>query len=369
MVESPCRLCHGILPKKQRRTIFSDTFGVFNQLCEVLDHVPQLNDDKGKYVCGFCWNKLNKLSKIEYDLKTKLEALKEERINLLKTLREKYNTQSSAVFTPKTKKRCIVHSPTPRKTKRSLALTPQRTGDLSVAACANEMEPQPMTESPVPFQGKEQQAHEREQEVKKKPKKQLFSSKVTYRTKASKDKLARTIYSSSLKPHILACLLRDINKEMSSVVSTKTKSILRQIKCDSLANFSMDLFNQELQVQAPLTYKIISTLVKDSEVGTSVGSAVLLNFRNKHMSSLHHIIAQVLDRGGATNETIATLNKLGLCVSTSAAAKQQQELLKQQMQHIEKLMLQERAEIEKSVHLPNFLQENICRRQRKSGIP
>lgn len=35
-------------------------------------------------------------------------------------------------------------------------------------------------------------------------------------------------------------------------------------------------------------------------------------------------------------------------MSTSAAAKQQQELLKQQMQHIEKLMLQERAKIEKS---------------------
>lgn len=97
---------------------------------------------------------------------------------------------------------------------------------------------------------------------------------------------------------------------MSSVVFTKTKSILRQIKCDSLANFSMDLFNQELQVQAPLTYKIISTLVKDSEVGTSVGSAVLLNFRNKHMSSLHHIIAQVLDRGGATNEVSIMFNDI-----------------------------------------------------------
>lgn len=47
-------------------------------------------------------------------------------------------------------------------------------------------------------------------------------------------------------------------------------------------------------------------------------------------------------------QTIATLNKLGLCVSTSSAAKQLLELLKRQMQHIEKLMLQERAEIEKS---------------------
>lgn len=84
MIESPCRLCHGILPKKQRRTVLGDTFGVFDQLLEVLDHVPQLNDDKGKYICWLCWNKLNKLSKIEYDLKTKLQALKEQRINLLK---------------------------------------------------------------------------------------------------------------------------------------------------------------------------------------------------------------------------------------------------------------------------------------------
>lgn len=47
-------------------------------------------------------------------------------------------------------------------------------------------------------------------------------------------------------------------------------------------------------------------------------------------------------------QTKATLNKLGLCVSTSSAAKQQQELLKRQMQHVKKLMLRERAKIEKS---------------------
>lgn len=56
-----CRLCHGILPKKQ----------VCDKLLEVLDHVPQPNDDKGKYICRFCWNKLNKLSKIEYENKAR----------------------------------------------------------------------------------------------------------------------------------------------------------------------------------------------------------------------------------------------------------------------------------------------------------
>lgn len=82
MIESPCRLCHGILPKKQRRTVFGDTFEVFDQLLEVLDIVPQLNDDKGKYICWLCWNKLNKLSKIEYDLKTKLQAEDEIKNNI-----------------------------------------------------------------------------------------------------------------------------------------------------------------------------------------------------------------------------------------------------------------------------------------------
>lgn len=62
-------------------------------------------------------------------------------------------------------------------------------------------------------------------------------------------------------------------------------------------------------------------MVKNSPVGISVVSAIICHFRNKHMTLLHHIVSQILDRGGATDETIATLNKLGLCVSPSAAAK------------------------------------------------
>ena len=126
MTEPPCRLCHANLPKKQRRTIFSETFGVLNQLVEVIDEVPQRNDGHGNYVCGLCWNKFNRLSKIEHDLKTKLKALKEERLSLLKTLREKHGAQPFISLTPKSKKHYIVHSPTPRKAKKSLTLTPQR---------------------------------------------------------------------------------------------------------------------------------------------------------------------------------------------------------------------------------------------------
>lgn len=46
-------------------------------------------------------------------------------------------------------------------------------------------------------------------------------------------------------------------------------------------------------------------------------------------------------------QTITTLNKLGLCVSPSASAKEKQELQKRQMKHIDRLMLEEKEEVEK----------------------
>lgn len=64
------------------------------------------------------------------------------------------------------------------------------------------------------------------------------------------------------------------------------------------------------------------------------------------MTLLHQIVFQILDRGGATDETITALNKLGLCVSPLAPAKEKQELQKRQMKHIDRLMLEEK-EVEK----------------------
>lgn len=61
MIESPVGYAMAFYRKKQ----------VCDKLLEVLDHVPQPNDDKGKYICRFCWNKLNKLSKIEYENKAR----------------------------------------------------------------------------------------------------------------------------------------------------------------------------------------------------------------------------------------------------------------------------------------------------------
>ena len=85
-----CRLCHESLPPKHRRTIFTETFGLTNQLIEVLGYIPRAEDGMSKYLCGFCFTKLNKLSKIEFDISHRLEALKNEKFEILKMLRARY---------------------------------------------------------------------------------------------------------------------------------------------------------------------------------------------------------------------------------------------------------------------------------------
>lgn len=134
-----CRLCHESLPPKHRRTIFTETFGLTNQLIEVLGYIPRPEDGMSKYLCGFCFTKLNKLSKIEFDISHRLEALKNEKFELLKMLRARYvqiarpvvhsprlSAEKQTCGTPRqeTSKRPLFHSPTPRKVKKPLIFTP-----------------------------------------------------------------------------------------------------------------------------------------------------------------------------------------------------------------------------------------------------
>ena len=72
-------------------------------MLEIIDYVPHPNDDRGQYICGMCWNKLNKLGKIEHVIKTKVELLRSERQVLIRDLRLKHKDDISTqqVCTPK----------------------------------------------------------------------------------------------------------------------------------------------------------------------------------------------------------------------------------------------------------------------------
>ena len=141
-----CVDSHEILPKRSRRTIFGDTFGVSQQLAEVLGYVPHVQDGISRYVCGFCFTKLNKLSKIDYDILHRVESLRAERYDMIKTLGSKYlskfqscqskvpspDVSTSMTNTPTMlSKRVGLHSLTPRKVKKPMQATPRRNVQLT----------------------------------------------------------------------------------------------------------------------------------------------------------------------------------------------------------------------------------------------
>uniref|UniRef100_A0A8W8P6C9 ZAD domain-containing protein n=1 Tax=Magallana gigas TaxID=29159 RepID=A0A8W8P6C9_MAGGI len=227
----------------------ADAFGAA-ELLEVIDCVPHPDADGSNYVCGKCWNKLNKLSKLEHDIKTKLESLKADRLELIRTLRQKnqgdFSLHQPRMWTPKSKKHNINHSPTPRKVKQ--LFVPSSQSDLTGSKTISNSQASCSKKTP-----------EHRKRRKKEPKFSCFPT-----------------------------------------------------------------------VKSRLYLEIISGVFDDQKYeAVAVISAIIQ--KNMHMSAFHHAVSQVLDNGGATDECINLLNKLGLCVSSSAAAKKKTDFISEKI--------------------------------------
>ncbi|XP_067684515.1 uncharacterized protein [Haliotis asinina] len=86
-----CLLCHTNTSPRQRRDICGPTFGCISQLEQVLGRNINKNQGLGcNFVCLSCYVKLNKLCKIEDDIATKIQKLKDERFSVLAQLRLKH---------------------------------------------------------------------------------------------------------------------------------------------------------------------------------------------------------------------------------------------------------------------------------------
>ncbi|KAK3086018.1 hypothetical protein FSP39_012234 [Pinctada imbricata] len=130
--------------------------------------------------------------------------------------------------------------------------------------------------------------------------------------------------------------MKELKREISYLTSTTNLSLLRRSESRCLATFSFDKVNEEVKLFAPLFHKMVSTITKESCIGTAVTSCIALKSANTHMSAFQHVIGQVLDHGGATDETIDTLAKMS--ISVSATRKGQQNLLERQKKHISNLL-------------------------------
>lgn len=124
----------------------------------------------------------------------------------------------------------------------------------------------------------------------------------TLTNKSSSDSIGRMIYKSPLKDAVNQAVFSEVKKDCAAMSSRKTPSVLRDCDSEHLATFSLEKLNGELQEKAPVLHGVIQHAVKGSIVGTVVTAAVALKFHNSQLSALHHVVAQILDKGGATDE-------------------------------------------------------------------
>ena len=133
--------------------------------------------------------------------------------------------------------------------------------------------------------------------------KEYFQNIVKHISKnCNKDRISRTIYKSSLKESINKCIVKEVIKESNALCAKNNKYVLRSIQSENLAKFKLESLHLELQNYAPLIHDILNAIVNGSLKGTTITAAIALKFRNLHMSSFHHVVAQILVHGGATDE-------------------------------------------------------------------
>ncbi|XP_062592841.1 uncharacterized protein LOC134254335 [Saccostrea cucullata] len=255
-----------------------------------------------------CFNKLNKLLKIDYELTHKLDQLRKERNDILNNLRSHksaVNNVSNIVIvnvnsntpvkvadrpvsnipciqTPKrshTPKRVILHSPTPRKAKKCLlrinsppskppSRTKKRLCDLSPG------------KAKVSFRGRQ------DEKVRTRIIKDgIWHSVVKSIVRGDKgNSISKKLYSiESLKTGLQKCVLKELENQCKTLCKVNSKSVLRNISSKNLESFSFGSLIQECQMYAPLLLETLTCVMNQpNENKVAVAAGILLRNRNIH---------------------------------------------------------------------------------------
>lgn len=116
------------------------------------------------------------------------------------------------------------------------------------------------------------------------------------------------IISDYNKDAVSSVCCKIISKECKELCRRNSGSVLQKKGHHDLMNFSWDKFNQELQIRAPHTLKVISAIVVDipSSVTGKKYLSVLhtmasgLHGRSAEMSALQYIVGFIMTHGGCT---------------------------------------------------------------------
>ena len=113
--------------------------------------------------------------------------------------------------------------------------------------------------------------------------------------------VAKTIMMvPSLQTELVQCLVKILDKECNALCSQKRQTSFRS---GELENLNLREIIQDLELRAPTLLSVLKGTTKtDQAAPVAVCSALLLKNRNKQIARIPHVIAQILDHGGATDE-------------------------------------------------------------------
>lgn len=249
-----------------------------------------------------------------------------------------YVHAASNVQTPKrfhTPKRLILHSPTPRKAKKKCLLkicSPHRIcKPPSGTKKSLDVDLSP-GKAKVSFRGR--QDHKVRTRVIKDGVCQSVVKSIVRGDKGPS--ISRKLYSiESLRLGLQRCVLKELEDQCKTLCQVKNKSVLRNISPKNLESLSFKSIIDDCQLYAPLLLETLACVMnRPNENKLAVAVALLLRNRNTHMSAIHHVIGQILDHGGATDEVIKLLSIMGLCIGPQSMGLKRNEFEISQRQKI-----------------------------------
>lgn len=232
----------------------------------------------------------------------------------------------SSTCTPrKSSKRLIIRTPTPRKTKKVLV---QHTAQPKVRKRLSEDQLTP-NKVKVHFRGRND-SKVRTRFIKDSPWVAVLKSLVRG---CKAETISKKIFKiEMLKKELVKLMLSDLNSQCQILCKTSKPSVLRG---QDEIHFKFESVCSELKERAPMLYDVLQTVTRKRNISRlAVAASVLLWNRNIHMSQVHQIIGQILDHGGATDETIQTLAEMGLSIGPQSVSKKRGKLV---LQNTEKL--------------------------------
>lgn len=118
--------------------------------------------------------------------------------------------------------------------------------------------------------------------------------------------LNKLLKLKDFKEKAVKSVTKYVKEECKLLCGKKDASVLRGNSPDCLASVDFQRINAELRQRAPVFSKLLADIMNTTEPVALVSSAaILLHHRNQNMSLIHHVVGQLLEHGGATDEVMS----------------------------------------------------------------